>query len=163
MVQRQKMHKSLYLGFGLSTTFSIQNSSASKCNIVNITVIELTHKQKTKFLAMRLKPAKLTTTWEEWVATQAELALTSSMANLNHTVWKLGGFPTWIWFCVLMDWWVYNLEIGVDFVNKDDADLLILVGLCWVQISGYAYLFLGLIVGVCWFLGFECWWVYVDF
>lgn len=28
-------------------------------------------------------------TWEEWVATQAELALTSSMANLNHTVWKL--------------------------------------------------------------------------
>ena len=48
-----------------------------------------------------------------------------------------------------MDWWVYNLEIGVDFVNKDDADLLILVGLCWVQISGYAYLFLGLIVGVC--------------
>ena len=48
-----------------------------------------------------------------------------------------------------MDWWVYNLEIGVDFVNKDDADLLILVGLCWVQIFGYAYLFLGLIVGVC--------------
>ena len=72
------------------------------------------------------------------VATQAELALTSSMANLNHTVWKLGG-----------DWWVSNLEIGVDFVNKDDADFLILVGLCWVQISGYADLFLGLIVGVC--------------
>ena len=46
-------------------------------------------------------------------------------------------------------WWVYNLEIGVDFVNKEDADLLIVVGVCWVQISGYAYLFLGLIVGVC--------------
>ena len=138
MVQKQKMHRSLYLGFGLSTTFSIQNSLASKCSIVNIIVIELTHKQKTKFLAMRLKPAKLTTTWEEWVATQAELALTSSMVNLNHTVWKLGG-----------DWWVSNLEIGVDFVNKDDADFLILVGLCWVQISGYAYLVLGLIVGVC--------------
>ena len=38
---------------------------------------------------MSLKPAESTTTWEEWVATQAELALTSSMANLNHTVWKL--------------------------------------------------------------------------
>ena len=48
-----------------------------------------------------------------------------------------------------MDWWVYNLAIGVDFVNKDDADFFILVGLCWVQIFGYAYLFLGLIVGVC--------------
>ena len=48
-----------------------------------------------------------------------------------------------------MDWWVYNLEIGVDFVNKNVADFFILVGLCWVQIFGYAYLFLGLIVGVC--------------
>ena len=104
MVQKQKMHRSLYLGFGLSTTFSIQNSSTSKCGIVNITVTKLTHKQKTKFLAMRLKPAKLTTTWEEWVATQDELALTSSMANLNHTVWKLGG-----------DWWVSNLDLILCF------------------------------------------------
>ena len=104
MVQKQKMHRSLYLGFGLSTTFSIQNSSASKCGVVNINVTELTHKQKTKFLAMRLKPTKLKTTWEEWVATQAELALTSSMANLNHTVWKLGG-----------DWWVSNLDLILCF------------------------------------------------
>ena len=48
-----------------------------------------------------------------------------------------------------MDWWVSNLGIGVDFVNKEDADPLILVGVCWVQISGYADLFLGLI---CWFM-----------
>ena len=47
-----------------------------------------------------------------------------------------------------MDLWVSNLEIGVDFVNKEDASLLILVGVCWVKISEYANLFLGLIVGV---------------
>ena len=62
-----------------------QNSLASKCSIVNISVTELTHKQKPNFLAMSLKPAESTTTWEEWVATQAELALTSSMANLRET------------------------------------------------------------------------------
>ncbi|KAK7852938.1 hypothetical protein CFP56_037451 [Quercus suber] len=33
--------------------------------------------------------------------------------------------------------WVSNLEIGVDFVNKEDADLLILTGVRWVQISGF--------------------------
>ena len=48
-----------------------------------------------------------------------------------------------------MDWWVSNLGIGVDFVNKEDANPLILVGVCLVQISGYADLFLGLIVGLC--------------
>ena len=48
-----------------------------------------------------------------------------------------------------MDWWVSNLEIGVDFVNKEDVGLLILVGVCWVKISEYADMFLGLIVGVC--------------
>ena len=36
-----------------------------------------------------------------------------------------------------LDQWVSNLEIGVDFVNKEDADLLILIGICWVQISGF--------------------------
>ena len=41
------------------------------------------------------------------------------------------------------------MEIGVDFVNKEDTSLLILVGVCWVKISEYADLFLGLIVGVC--------------
>ena len=84
----------------------------------------------------------------------------------NGGIWRtveIGGFPSWIWFCVLMDLWVSNLEIGVDFVNKEDAGLLILVGVCWVKISEYANLFLGLIVGVCWFLGFQFWWVYVDF
>ena len=84
----------------------------------------------------------------------------------NGGIWrmvKISGLPSWIWFCVSMDWWVSNLEIGVDFVNKEDADRLILVGVCWVQISWLAYLFLGLIVGVCWFLGFEFWWVYFDF
>ena len=45
------------------------------------------------------------------------------------------------------------MEIGVDFVNKEDAGLLILVGVCWVKISEYANLF----------LGFQFWWVYVDF
>ena len=48
-----------------------------------------------------------------------------------------------------MDLWVSNLEIGVDFVNKEDAGLLILVGVCWVKIFEYANLFLGLIVSVC--------------
>ena len=28
------------------------------------------------------------------------------------------------------------MEIGVDFVNKEDADLLILIGVRWVQIFG---------------------------
>ena len=41
------------------------------------------------------------------------------------------------------------MEIGVDFVNKEDVALLILVGVCWVKISEYADMFLGLIVGVC--------------
>ena len=41
------------------------------------------------------------------------------------------------------------MEIGVDSVNKEDAGLLIVVGVCWVKISEYADLFLGLIVGVC--------------
>ena len=41
------------------------------------------------------------------------------------------------------------MEIGVDFVNKEDVGLLILVGVCWVKISEYVDLFLGLIVGVC--------------
>ena len=41
------------------------------------------------------------------------------------------------------------MEIGVNFVNKKDAGLLILVGVCWVKISEFADLFLGLIVGVC--------------
>ena len=84
----------------------------------------------------------------------------------NGGIWRMVeivGLPSWIWFCVSMDWWVSNLEIGVDFVNKEDAGLLILVGVCWVKISEYANLFLGLIVGVCWFLGFEFWCVYVDF
>ena len=30
------------------------------------------------------------------------------------------------------------MEIGVDFVNKEDAGLLILVGVCWVKIFEYA-------------------------
>ena len=90
----------------------------------------------------------------------------------NGGIWRMveiGGFPSWIWFCgfvgfqVSMDLWVSNLEIGVDFVNKKDAGLLILVGVCWVKISEYVDLFLGLIVGVCWFLGFQFWWVYVDY
>ena len=55
------------------------------------------------------------------------------------------------------------MGIGVDFVNLEDADLLISVGVCWVQISGYADLFLGLIIGVCLFLGFQFLWAYVDF
>ena len=81
----------------------------------------------------------------------------------NGEIWRMveiGGIPSWIWFCVLMDWWVSNLEIGVDSINKEDAGLLILVGVCWVKISEYANLFF---VGVCWFLGFQFWWVYVDF
>ena len=41
------------------------------------------------------------------------------------------------------------MEIGVDFVNKEDAGLLILMGVCWVKIFECADLFLGLIVGVC--------------
>ena len=84
----------------------------------------------------------------------------------NGGIWRMveiSGFSSWIWFCVSMDWWVSNLEIGVNFVNKKDAGLLILVGVCWVKISEFADLFLGLIVGVCWFLGFQFWWVYVDF
>ena len=40
------------------------------------------------------------------------------------------------------------MGIGVDFVNIENTDLLILVGVCWVKISEYANLFLGLIVGV---------------
>ena len=49
-----------------------------------------------------------------------------------------------------MDWWVSNSKIGVDFVNKEDAELLIFVGVCWVQIYGYADLFLcSILVGVC--------------
>ena len=52
----------------------------------------------------------------------------------------------WVVIFVNLGLW----RIGVDFVNKEDADLLILVGVCWVQIYGYADLFLGLIlVGVC--------------
>ena len=38
-----------------------------------------------------------------------------------------------------MDQWVSNLEIGVDFVNKEDADLLILIGVCWVQNYGFDF------------------------
>ena len=30
-----------------------------------------------------------------------------------------------------------NFEIGVDFVNKVDANLLILIGVHWIQISGF--------------------------
>ena len=42
-------------------------------------------------------------------------------------------FPSWSSFCVSnLDQWVSNLEIGVDFVNKEDADLLILIGVRWV-------------------------------
>ena len=41
------------------------------------------------------------------------------------------------------------MEIGVVFVNKEDAGLLILMGVCWVKIFEYADLFLGLIGGVC--------------
>ena len=38
-----------------------------------------------------------------------------------------------------LDWWVSNLEIGVDFVNKEDASLVILIGVCWVQISVFNF------------------------
>ncbi|XP_065629375.1 uncharacterized protein LOC111989438 [Quercus suber] len=38
---------------------------------------------------------------------------------------------------LILTGWVSNLEIGVDFVNKEDADLLILTGVRWVQISGF--------------------------
>jgi len=48
-----------------------------------------------------------------------------------------------------MDRWVSNLEIGVDFVNKEDAGLLILMGVYWVKIFECVDLFLGLIGGVC--------------
>ena len=49
-----------------------------------------------------------------------------------------------------MDWWVSNPKIGVDLVNKEDAELLIFVGVCWVQIYGYADLFLcSILIGVC--------------
>ena len=93
MVQKQKTPQILILVFGFWIVHNFhnpytnnQNSSASKCSIVNITVTELTQAKNQIFSHAF---AESTTTWEEWVVTQAELALTSSMANLNHTVWKL--------------------------------------------------------------------------
>lgn len=49
--------------------------------------------------------------------------------------------------------------VGVDFVNEE-VDLLILVGVCWVRICGYADLgcnskFLEFLVGVCWYFPYE--------
>ena len=38
-----------------------------------------------------------------------------------------------------LDQWVSNLEIGVDFVNKNDANLLILIGVHWVQNYGFDF------------------------
>ena len=32
------------------------------------------------------------------------------------------------------------MEIGIDFVNKEDACLLILIGVRWVQISWFKFL-----------------------
>ena len=93
MVQKQKTPQILILVFGfwivhnfLNPYTNNQNSSAFKCSIVNITVTELTQAKNQIFSHAS---AESTTTWEEWVVTQAKLALTSSMANLNHTVWKL--------------------------------------------------------------------------
>ena len=93
MVQKQKTPQILILvsGFWIVHNFlnpytNNQNSSASKCSIVNITATKLTQAKNQIFSHASTES---TTTWEEWVVTQAELALTSSMANLNHTVWKL--------------------------------------------------------------------------
>ena len=49
-----------------------------------------------------------------------------------------------------MDRWVSNLEIGVDFVKKEDVDLLILIVVCWVQIFWFDFWvqFLGSILGM---------------
>ena len=76
--------------------------------------------------------------------------------------------PVWEWwdFEDSEDWWVSKLDMILCFdgsmgfqlgdwcwfCEKEDSDLLILVGVCWVQIYGYADLFLcSILVGVCWF------------